>query len=213
MKRTEDTPYHQPGTLPGTDDPILTSLEHYWQTLRRARRLPLRNDIDPNQIDRALPYAFILQRVAPGVARMRVAGQHLHDLLHMDARGMPISTFFDAAAREQLAQMIESAFQEPAIIALPLYSPGGLLRPAMKGTMLLLPLNDEKGETTRVLGAIVTDGLTGNRPRRFHVPDGAVIRHETLCLHLASTQPFARAINHKGPDAQRPALRLVVDNG
>ncbi|WP_439155882.1 PAS domain-containing protein [Yoonia sp.] len=212
MKRIEDTPHHQPGTQPGADNPILTSLEHYWQTLRRARRLPLRNEIEPSQIDRALPHAFILQRVAPGVARMRVAGQHLHDLLQMDARGMPVSTFFESAAREQIAQLIESAFQEPAIIALPLQSPGGLLRPAMKGTMLLLPLNDEKGETTRVLGAIVTDGQTGNRPRRFYVPEGAVIRHETLCLHLASTQPVTPAMNHKGPGARRPALRLVVDN-
>lgn len=212
MKRIEDTPHRRHSDLPGADNPILTGLERYWQTLRNAQRLPMRNDIDPSQIDKALAYAFILQRVAPGIARMRVAGQHLHDLLQMDARGMPISTFFEPSARGQIADMIESAFQEPAIIALPLVSSGSLLRAPLKGTMLLLPLNDDTGKTTRILGAIVTEGQTGNRPRRFTVPDGALIRHETLCLHLASTQATPRNTHAKDPEAPRPALRLVVDN-
>ena len=213
MKRIEDTPYRRHSDLPGADNPILHNLERYWQTLRRAQRLPLRNDIEPSQIDHALPHAFVLQRVAPGIARMRVAGQHLHDLLQMDARGMPISTLFEPAARAELADLIESAFQEPAIIAVPLVSPGSLIRPALKGTMLLLPLNDERGETNRILGAIVTEGQTGTRPRRFVVPDGALIRHETLCLKLASAQDIRPAVQQKGPDAKRPALRLVVNNG
>lgn len=213
MKRIEDTPDRRQADMPGADNPILTNLERYWQTLRRARHLPLRNDIEPSQIDQALPHAFILQRVAPGIARMRVAGQQLHELLKMDARGMPISTLFEPETRLEIADMIEAAFQEPAIIAVPLVSPGSLVRPALKGTMLLLPLNDERGETTRILGAIVTEGQTGTRPRRFSVPQGAVIRHETLNLQLASTQDIPCTSRAKGPSAQRPALRLVVNNG
>lgn len=213
MKRIEDTPDRRQADMPGADNPILTNIERYWQTLRRARHLPLRNDIEPSQIDQALPHAFILQRVAPGIARMRVAGQQLHELLKMDARGMPISTLFEPETRLEIADLIEAAFQEPAIIAVPLVSPGSLVRPALKGTMLLLPLNDERGETTRILGAIVTEGQTGTRPRRFSVPQGAVIRHETLNLQLASTQDIPRTSRAKGPDAQRPALRLVVNNG
>ena len=212
MKIVEDIPQRRRTDAPGADNPVLQSLEKYWQALRHAQRIPSRNDIEPNQIDRALPHAFILQRVAPGIARMRVAGQHLHDLLQMDARGMPISTLFEPVAREQIADLIECAFQEPAIIAVPLVSTGSIVRPGLKGTMLLLPLNDEKGETNRILGAIVTEGQIGTRPRRFNVPDGAIIRHETLSLQLAASQTLPMAAKPLASDAKRPMLRLVVDN-
>lgn len=208
--------------LPGADNEVLQNLERYWQTLRRAQKLPSRNDIQPAQIDAALPHAFILQRVAPGIARLRVAGQQLHDLLKMDARGMPISTFFEPHARNQLADLIESAFNEPAIIAFPLVSPGSLIRPALSGTLLMLPLRDDRGEVTRILGAIVTEGQTGNRPRRFVIPENSVIRKECLSLQLASTQDLPEAAPKDGSEQDRPeqdrpvprgrVLRLVVDN-
>ncbi|MFQ1702618.1 PAS domain-containing protein [Loktanella agnita] len=213
MKIVEDIPQRRRSDVPGTNDPVLQSLEKYWQALRHAQRIPSRNDIEPSQIDRALPHAFILQRVAPGIARMRVAGQQLHDLLKMDARGMPISTFFVPDARDQLAGLIEAAFTEPAIICAPLTSPGSLVRPSLTGNMMLLPLRDDKGETSRILGAIVTDGPASTRPRRFAITEGAMIRHDTLGLQLASVQSIPRVPTEKRPDAQRPALKLVVNNG
>lgn len=213
MKIVEDMPQRRRADAPGANNIILQSLEKYWQALRNAQRIPSRNDIEPSQIDRALPHAFILQRVAPGIARMRVAGQQLHDLLKMDARGMPISTFFVPEARDQIAKLIEASFTEPAIISVPLTSPGSLIRPTLTGTMLMLPLRDDKGETSRILGAIVTEGEPGSRPRRFEITQGAAIRHETLGLQLASVQSIPRPAQPKGPDAERPALRLVVNNG
>lgn len=213
MKIVEEHPHRRRMDQPGADSAILQSLERYWQALRHAQRIPSRNDIEPSQIDRALPHAFILQRVAPGIARMRVAGQQLHDLLKMDARGMPISTFFLPDARDQIAELIEAAFTEPAIISVPLTSPGGLMRSDLTGTMLMLPLRDDKGETSRILGAIVTEGQTGSRPRRFEITGGAPIRHQSLGLQLASVQSIPRPAKEKGPDVARPALRLVVNNG
>ncbi len=213
MKIVEDMPQRRRADLPGGDNAILNSLEKYWQALRHAQRIPSRNDIEPSQIDHALPHAFILQRVAPGIARMRVAGQQLHDLLKMDARGMPISTFFVPEARDQIAELIEAAFTEPAIISVPLTSPGSLVRPSLTGTMMMLPLRDDKGDTSRILGALVTEGQPGSRPRRFEITKGAAIRHETLGLQLASVQSILRPDHEKGPDATRPALRLIVNNG
>jgi hypothetical protein len=91
--------------------------------LRHARHIPARNEIAPQGIDAALPYAFILQRVGPGVARMRVAGQKIHELLCMDARGMPVSVLFAPNSREQLRALVETAFTQPAIVAASLISP------------------------------------------------------------------------------------------
>lgn len=213
MKIVEQNPQRRKADLPGANNAILQDLEKYWQALRHAQRLPSRNDIEPTKIDAALPHAFILQRVAPGIARMRVAGQQLHDLLKMDARGMPISTFFVPEARDEIAQLIEAAFSEPAIINVPLHSPGSIVRPEMSGTMLLLPLRDEAGETTRILGALVTEGRSGSRPRRFEIVGGARIRHDTLGLKLAAVQNLIQKDPIAPTEAKRPALRLVVNNG
>lgn len=198
--------------MPGLEDPVLQNLEHYWHSLRYARQLPARTDIAPSKIDHALPHAFILQRVAPGTARFRVAGQRLHDLLKMDARGMPLSTLFMPDARDQLQSLLETAFTTPAIVGIPLMSPGSLLRPSLKGTMLLLPLRDKDDRTTRILGALVTDQNPGTRPRRFSIPPRARIRHEPIGGQQAQKTLIHR-MPEKRPDAVRPALRLVINNG
>lgn len=198
--------------MPGQDHPVLKSLEAYWQTLRGAQTLPARTDISTSKIDHALPHAFILQRVAPGTARFRVAGQRLHDMLKMDARGMPLGTFFMPQAREQMQRLVEAAFAGPAIISIPLVSPGALMQPAITGTMLFLPLRDNIDETTRMLVAFVTDQDAGPRPRRFMIQEGTRIRHDAIDTPRAATQIIVPP-PAKRPNALRPALRLVVNNG
>jgi hypothetical protein len=199
----------------GLNDPILTSLERYWRSLRHARHIPVRNDLNPSKIDHALPYAFILQRVAPGTARFRVAGQRVHDMIKMDARGMPFSTLFHPECRDDIASLIETAFGEPAIMGLPLVSAGAFMRPKLHGAMLLLPMQDDAGETNRLLGAFVTPDVAQTRPRRFEINTGEKLRHESLGLRLAATPLHHPApAQSKRPDAsQHPALRLVVNNG
>ncbi|SFR39834.1 PAS domain-containing protein [Yoonia tamlensis] len=212
MTVVNDFSFSRGDAMPGADNPVLMQLESYWRALRHARHIPARNDIRPHEIDSALPHAFILQRVAPGVARMRVAGQQLHDLLKMDARGMPVSSFFHADARAQIADLVELAFSEPAIVAVPLVSQGNVVRAPLTGTMLLLPLRDDNGQTSRVLGALMTQGHRGNRQRRFEIDRSMGIRVDRLGIKLAATQSLPRRVNEKGPDAQRPALQLVVNN-
>lgn len=196
------------------DKDILQSLEDYWQTLRHAERLPARSDIAPDRIDHVLSHAFILQRVAPGVARFRVAGQRLHELLKMDARGMPFSTLFSPQARDQVQGLVESAFIDPAIVSLPLTSEPSLLRGNIDGRVLLLPMRDQNNDVTRILGAIVTDPVTGTRPRRFVIPADRPLRRESLGVRLAATQLIPQnPVQRQRPDATRPALKLVVNNG
>lgn len=213
MKTVTEYPRRRRSDPASPQNPILQSLEKYWQALRHAQRIPSRNDIEPSQIDEALPHAFILQRVAPGVARMRVAGQQLHDLLKMDARGMPVSTFFEPESRDEIAALVEKAFTSPAIVSVQLVSAGSLLRHEVVGTMLLLPLRDAKGETTRILGAIVTDGNRGSRPRRFQIAPGATIRQEPLTPQLASVRAIPRPVKPKERETAPRVLRLIVNNG
>lgn len=219
MSIFHDSPYARRDGLPGADCPILHSLELYWQSLRHAQHIPARNDVAPHMIDAALPHAFILQRVAPGVARMRVAGQRIHDLLCMDARGMPVSVLFAPDSRESLRDLVETAFTQPAIVAASLLSASQMFRPALPATILMLPMRDERGEISRVLGALVCDPATGNRPRRFDLAPDRMVRIQSLAITLASSQPAPAPLpdpaltQTQRPDAERPALRLVVDNG
>ncbi len=200
---------------------VLEELEQYWRDLRGARRIPVRSDVDPVRIDSALPYSFILDRVAPGVGRLRVAGQKLSSFVGMDARGMPLTAFFTADARDMVMEHTETVFSRPALVELPLMSVRSLGRPRLTGKMLLLPLLGPDGTVSRALGAILTDGMIGRAPRRFDIPQGEALRCEMLPEPFRQAMPIAiqaggrvgAQFAEKRPEAMRPALRLVVNNG
>ena len=193
---------------------ILAEVEAYWRSLRRGGRLPARADVDPKQIDAALPHAFVLERVAPGIARLRVAGQALTAHVGTEARGMPLTCLFDAGSRAALAGHLDDAFDAPAIVDVGVRATSGAFRQRQDGRLLLLPLLGSGGEASQAMGALLLDGRPGRAPCRFEIPDDAAVRREPLAL----APPFVRAAGygaaHGGlSEAERPWLRLVVSNG
>jgi len=155
--------------LSDTRFPAVTQIEAYWEGLRAGRLLPRRSEIDPRGIENALEYAFILERIAPGIARMRIAGSHLTDLMGMEVRGMPASTFFTPAGRNTFSEALEDVFDGPATATLDLIAERGIGKPAMEAKMLLLPLKSDLGDVSRVLGCLTTKGDVGRTPRRFEI--------------------------------------------
>ena len=165
------------GTGPFSDDldqrgggrrfALLAQVRAYWQGLRQDGALPARNTIDPRGIAEALESTFLLERVAKGVARFRIAGMHLHDLIGMDVRGMPLSTLFDPAGRNRLSEGLEAVFTTPAVLEIWLEAERGLGRPRLEGRILVLPLSDAQGQTTLALGCLAMSGALGRAPRRF----------------------------------------------
>jgi len=145
----------------------LAQVEAYWEALRGNRLMPCRSDIDPRGIEDALAYAFILERVAPGVARLRIAGSHLRALMGMEVRGMPVTAFFTNAARPFVAEALEEVFQMPGQTTLHLTSAGAFGKPPLEARMLLMPLKSDLGDVSRALGCFVAVGEIGNTPRRF----------------------------------------------
>ncbi len=69
--------------------------EAYWTALLTGRGVPMRSQIDPRGLENILEYTFILERIAPGLARYRLAGSHLNNLAGMEVRGMPLTTFLN----------------------------------------------------------------------------------------------------------------------
>ena len=146
--------------------PELARLEDYWETIRGNRLMPTRADVDPRDLTGLLSYTFVLERIAPGLAKFRVAGSHLTDLLGMEARGMPISAIFEPAARADLSDALEAVFSDPSVVQMSLDCRGGLARPALTGGMIMMPLRATDGTSTRALGALVMTGPIGRAPRR-----------------------------------------------
>ena len=199
-----------PEARKGRHDPALDEFLAYWQDKCRGGEPPRRSEIDPRGIEPLLTNAFICERIAPGLARLRIAGTHLSDLMGMEVRGMPLSAFFDPADRDALAQHVVRLFDAPARLRLDLAAPGGLLGPALSGTMLLLPLRSDLGDISRALGCLVTAGPVGRPPRRLRI--------ERCCVTPLAARPALRPLDMdvQGPPAperrargERPYLRLV----
>jgi hypothetical protein len=166
--------------------------EAYWSALREGTDVPFRSQIDPRGLEQVLEYAFILERVAPGIGRFRLAGQHLCQLAGMEVNGMPVTAFFTADGREGMAATLEYVFDTPAVAELTLRGERQTLRGACEARMILLPLKSDEGACNRVLGVLVADGDFGRAPRRFDICD---------------TQIRDLATDAERPDPARDAVR------
>lgn len=211
-----DTRYHEDPAMSDTGArrtrQIMQELRAYWEGLRAGRLVPLRAEVDPRGIERALEYAFILDRIAPGIARFRLAGMHLNDLMGMEVRGMPISAMLVPASRDRMSEVLEQVFAGPAIATIDMAAETGLGRPTLGAKALLLPLRSDAGAVNRCLGVLISEGMPGRTPRRFALTDSHItaLRAATALPGLAEpVAPFA-ARAPLSPEERRAQLRLVV---
>lgn len=191
----------------------LGQVETYWEGLRNRRIMPSRSEVDPRGISGVLEHAFILERVARGIGRFRLAGMHLNDVMGMEVRGMPLTALILPESREAMNAALAAVFDEPAIVRLTLSSDTGLGRGPMDAKMILLPLRSDLGDVSRVLGCFVANGKIGRAPRRFAI---AAESRQTLIGYgdvgaKPRTAPKLRAVTDNGEQqrAARPHLALV----
>lgn len=147
----------------------LRQVEAYWRGLCDGTAVPLRSQIDPRGMERALENAFLMERIAPSMAKVRVAGTHLNELMGMQVAGMPLSSLIAPADREKFGEGVAAMFANPAVVRIELKAEGGFGKPDISATMILLPLRSDFGDLTRGLGALVSHGRIGRTPRRFKI--------------------------------------------
>jgi hypothetical protein len=190
----------------------LGQIEAYWEGLRNGRIMPARSEVDPRGISGVLEHAFILERVARGIGRFRLAGMHLNDIMGMEVRGMPLTALILPESRDAMGEALAAVFDEPAIVRLTLASDTGLGRGPMDAKMALLPLRSDLGDVSRVLGCFVANGKVGRAPRRFAI--AAESRQtligfgEGLASRRATPRKDASTEIGAGPSG-RPRLVLV----
>ncbi|MCC5962342.1 MAG: PAS domain-containing protein [Rhodobacteraceae bacterium] len=172
---------------------LVSQVTHYWDGLRCDGQIPARDAIDARALGSALPHVFLAEMVTSRVARLRVCGHRVEDLLGMDMRGMPLSTLFTGAARADLTSALAQVARGVRV-TLVLQGETGFGLPALDARLALLPLADAAGLPTRVLGVLDVSGQIGRSPRRF-------VRATPLALPVAADTP---------PPARRaPVLRVI----
>lgn len=202
--------------------PSIAVVRAYWEALRNGRDAPFRSEIDPRGIESALEHTFILERIAPRVARFRVAGAHLNDLMGHEVRGMPLTAFFGVAARHEAEAILARVLDGPETADLALTAELAPGRPPLEGRLLLLPMRSDLGDISRVLGCLVCHGSVGRVPRRFAIaaarvmPTGGIRGADRPYPGMAAQPagcaepalPFDRRIADRRR-SERPYLRLV----
>jgi hypothetical protein len=189
---------------------VLQEVRAYWEALRSDGTLPRRDQLDPRGIAGALENVFLLERIAAGHARIRLAGMQLTDLMGMEVRGMPLTALFEPAARARLTDALEPVFAAPSGLELWLEAERGLGRPALEARMILLPLTGSLGEPSLALGCLAFSGPIGRAPRRFTL--AGMVREPLALGQRSDTQDaFAETAAPFVPQPLRgkPNLRLV----
>lgn len=191
-----------------------SELETYWQTLCAGRIMPYRDEVDPRGLSGALGQVFLVERIAPGTARFRVAGQDLAEIMGMDLRGMPISCIIRSEGHERLSETLKALFDEPARIELTLDSGRSLLRTRITPRMLCLPLRDRDGSVRRAIGCLVAGGAKARPEQRFDIV--GELRRTLIGYGEVAPEPPASSgatlqAEHRKKD-QRACLQVVVSN-
>lgn len=197
---------------------VLQQVRAYWEGLRSGSALPARSQLDPRGIEGALTCAFLAEEVAPGIARFRIAGTRISDLIGVDVRGMPVSALFAPAARNALMQASGQVFSGPSRLEMDLEAERAIGRPVLAARLLMLPMLDEAGRSTLALGCLALAGDIGRAPRRLHITRRQV---SPVCDTPAKAAPvpvqgFAELqLPFARPQAKpgKPYLRLIKNNG
>lgn len=181
----------------------LREVEAYWELLRNGRLVPERSEVDPRGFPGALAHSFLLERIAPGLARIRLTGRHMSDLMGVDMQGLPLTSLFLPEARPAIIEVLSAVFEEPAVARLGLSSAGGIGRRPLEARLLVLPLRDEFGDVARAIGCLVAEGPVGRTPRRFSIA-------ETRCQTLIGygRQPGVGAMSSRSPS--EPAGGTII---
>jgi len=188
----------------------IQAVRAYWEALRADGALPRRDQIDPRGIAQALENVFLIERIAPGLARFRLAGMHVNEIMGMEVRGMPLTTLFEPGARTRITDALEPLFAGPQVLEMWLEAERGIGKPALEARMILLPLVGSAGEPGLALGCLASVGTIGRMPRRFGL---AGLVREPLAAPMAAVPDYSFAETAVAyfppPPRGKPNLRLV----
>jgi len=172
--------------------PCLQILRGYWEALRSNGALPHREAVSPSGLGGALENCFIVERIAAGMGRFRVAGSAVADVLGLEPRGMPLTLLLEPVARGTLTRVLEDVFTTATALDITLEAERAIGRPHLAARMILLPIRGAMGEYHQTIGALALSGDIGRAPRRFGITR---LRSEAIDAPAAFIKAPQRAQN------------------
>lgn len=175
-------------------------VETYWQALRDQNHIPHRRDLDPRGIRGSLSKAFVLECNEGDQPRFRIVGSDLCDLQKTDLRGLPVTTLIPLHKRPMMEEMIMD------VVRLPAHAQLDFMSKTAEGEtydlrMVLMPMNDDQGRCTRILGCLDFETQLLSKRRRLDLKmTGSIIRPLGT-----ERQAIVRRMHHRG-------LKLVTSS-
>ncbi|SDX50091.1 PAS domain-containing protein [Roseicitreum antarcticum] len=193
--------------------PVIGDVMAYWGRLRLGAEggIPARAAVDPKEIGAHLGQVFIAALTTPRVARLRIVGAGISDLMGLDPRGMALCALFAQPARQELRDAFAQV-ASGARVLLPLQSEPLPGQPRLTAVMALMPLRAADGAVTQILGVIGVNGTPGAFPRKLglastRIVAGGTHRPADTPTGLASVPSEApRAALNAQPATPRPQL-------
>lgn len=182
--------------------PSSRELFHYWSELRRGRRVPEREDVDPVALRKVLGDSLILSFDQRAGHPIRLAGTRVCALFGRELKAAPFLNLWDVESRSLLGALLdEVAAEASGVVA------GAIARTrSEKATpleMLLLPIAD--GAHKQIIGALA--------PLAVPFWIGAIPVEAMTLDVFRLVLPETAAPAGREPPAQRPAARFVVYEG
>jgi hypothetical protein len=132
----------------------INALFDYWNATRAGRPAPLRKEIQPGDIKRILPHVFILEREDALTYRFRLAGTGLCGVYGMEFRNHNLLSMWQEDCHASLGHALADVTAN-ANISIVEYTAATNDHREATFEMILLPLAQDNGAITRVLGAAV----------------------------------------------------------
>lgn len=148
--------------------PILHELAVYWTNLNRGD-LPRRSDIDPRQLERVLPYLFILDRTGTNDATIRLGSTQLETLTGAPAKGLQFSDLIDPSSRDLIKGGFEKLWIKNTPQSFDITSSFTDERDTISGKVIVFPLRDVFGRVTKAVGALQVMGRIKYPPYTFDI--------------------------------------------
>lgn len=128
----------------------------YWAGLRGTRgQAPRREDLSPRAFKRALPDVFLIERMDRHTFAFRLAGTRVCTIYGRELRDHNFISLWPATDQNAVKAVMERALKTatPAVFTAIVET---LDRRQAEAEILLMPLADENGQVTRLLGSFVT---------------------------------------------------------
>ncbi len=196
------------------NDVMIASLKSYWERLRAGRIAPYRAEIDPREFETALDNMFIVERIAPGNLRLRLAGMKICEIAGMEVRGMQPGLFVAEPDQARFERLLDVVMSEPAVVEIGLETN---VQPApSRATMLLMPLRSDFGEINRVLGCLGLDSPFFHPPLTFTLKNVSINPVQAVAAETSSRSRalpgFAEDMLGFEPPETAPKLRAIEGN-